>query len=115
MDKLEKERMQRASIRDPGRKDWSWLPKLMPTVVDMVKERRAQDGDEWVNLCWKNGVLQGQPGWFYAFEGGISIGVPSQDFLIDPLVLQLREKYSQSTIVFIKQKPPRATEGRHAA
>ena len=64
---------------DRGKKDWSWLPAQMPGVAALIRERRAQHGDEHVNLCWRRGVLQGKPGWFFAREGSLAVGAPWDD------------------------------------
>jgi hypothetical protein len=55
--------------------DFSWLPERMPGVARMVREKRAKHGDYWVNECWKRGVVCLEPGWFYAAEGPLAIGV----------------------------------------
>lgn len=61
-------------------KEWKqgfdWLPAQMPRVAALMKTRRAQDGDAHVNECWKRGVLRGEPGWFFAHEGALSVGTP---------------------------------------
>lgn len=64
---------------DKGKKDWSWLPKAMPGVARIVADRRREHGDEHVNLCWRRGVLLCEPGWFYAVEGPLALGVPWDD------------------------------------
>lgn len=47
----------------------------MPGVAKLVRERRLQLGDAHVDECFRRGVIQGEPGWFFAREGTISIGV----------------------------------------
>lgn len=65
---------------DSGQKrDWRWLPAHMPGVAKLMRERRAQLGDAWVSECWRRGVLQGEPGWFYAAEGALAVGTPWRD------------------------------------
>lgn len=63
--------------KDQKKPDWSWLPKEMPRVSAMVKERRVQFGDAHVNECWRRGVVNGEPGWFFAREGALAVGTPS--------------------------------------
>lgn len=58
----------------PNRYDW--LPAQMPGVARLVKEKRAQLGDAHVNECWRRGVLEGEPGWFFAREGALAVGTP---------------------------------------
>lgn len=54
---------------------WDWLPVFMPGVAKLMAEKRAELGDAWVNECWKRGVVEGEPGWFFASEGPIIVGV----------------------------------------
>lgn len=61
---------------DKGKSDWSWLPAQMPGVAKLMKDRRRQMGDAHVNECWKRGVVQGEPGWFFAWEGALAVGTP---------------------------------------
>ena len=60
---------------DP-KKRFDWLPVEMPGVAKLVKEKRAQLGEAFVNECWKRGVLQREPGWFFAREGALAEGTP---------------------------------------
>ena len=55
---------------------FDWLPIQMPGVAVLMKARRAKDGDAHFKECWKRGVVNREPGWFFASEGAISIGVP---------------------------------------
>ena len=55
---------------------WGWLPAFMPGVARLMAEKRAQWGSDWVNRCWERGVVNGEPGWFFAAEGSITVGVP---------------------------------------
>ena len=52
----------------------------MPNVARLMLDKRRQWGDAHVNLCWKRGVIEGQPGWFFAREGQVAIGTPWQAF-----------------------------------
>ena len=54
---------------------WKWLPSQMPGVAKLLAEKRVELGDAWVNECWRNGVLRLQPGWFFAAEGALMVGV----------------------------------------
>lgn len=58
----------------PPKQNWSWLPQHMPGVARLMKQRRAEVGDAWVNECWKHGVLELEPGWFWAGEGALMVG-----------------------------------------
>lgn len=55
---------------------FDWLPAQMPRVATLAKARRAVVGDAHFNECWRRGVVLCEPGWFFAREGGISIGTP---------------------------------------
>jgi hypothetical protein len=66
--------MDKRKEKDP-KTDFSWLPERMPGVARMVKEKRALYGSWWVNECWTRGVMCLEPGWFYAAEGPLAIGV----------------------------------------
>lgn len=60
-----------------AKNNWSWLPLVMPGVASMMKEKRALFGDAHVDECWRRGVVLGQPGWFFAREGAVSVGTPA--------------------------------------
>jgi len=65
---------------------WGWLPAQMPQVARLIAQKRAELGEGWVNTCWQRGVVQQQPGWFYAAEGALAVGTPWAD---DPVVADL--------------------------
>lgn len=56
-------------------KKFDWLPAAMPGVARLVAEKRAALGDAHVRRCWAKGMA-GEPGWFFAREGGIALGTP---------------------------------------
>lgn len=58
---------------------WAWLPELMPGVARQLAELKAKHGPEHVNECWRRGVVDRQPDWFFAREGAIAIGTPPTD------------------------------------
>lgn len=61
---------------DKAKTDWSWMPAHMPGVVRLVASKKTELGAAWVNECWKRGVLRGEAGWFYAWEGALAVGTP---------------------------------------
>lgn len=61
---------------DSSKNRWAWLPEFMPRVRALLAEKRKLLGDAHVNKCWELGVLKQEPGWFFAREGAIAIGVP---------------------------------------
>jgi hypothetical protein len=62
---------------EPGK--WAWLPLMMPRAAKLIAEKRKLFGDAHVNECWKRGVLLCEPGWFFAREAGLAVGVPWED------------------------------------
>jgi len=65
-----------------GKRDWSWVPKLMPQVARLMKAKRLEYGDAHVNECWARGIA-GEPGYFFAWEGPVSIGTPWDKAVMD--------------------------------
>jgi len=57
-------------------KRFAWVREAMPGVAKLIAEKRAQWGDEHVNECWRRGVVEKQPGWFFAREGAVALGTP---------------------------------------
>ena len=55
---------------------WSWLPSAMPGVSRLLAEKRQQLGEAHVAECWKRGVVEREPGWFFAREGALAVGTP---------------------------------------
>jgi hypothetical protein len=51
----------------------------MPGVQKLLAEKRKTLGAEHVAECWKRGVVQGDPGWFFAREGALAVGTPWAD------------------------------------
>ncbi len=58
---------------------WAWLPAVMPGVAGLMQQQRKQHGEAHVRECWRRGVVELQPGWFYAREGAVAVGVPFED------------------------------------
>lgn len=56
------------------RQSWGWLRDRMPAVARLIADRRREVGSDWVDECWRHGVLERQPGWFYASEGALAVG-----------------------------------------
>ncbi len=62
--------------REKKEKRFAWLPSEMPGVARLMVEKRARYGDAWVAQCWKRGVVDREPNWFFAREGVLAIGTP---------------------------------------
>lgn len=73
------------------KRDWTWLPRAMPGVAALMRDKRRELGHEHVNLCWRRGVIEGHSGWFYAREGTLAVGAP---FIDDELQL-MRQAQAQ--------------------
>lgn len=58
---------------------WEWLPAAMPGVARLIAEKRKALGNAHVNECWKRGVIEQKPDWFYAREGALAVGIPFTD------------------------------------
>lgn len=56
--------------------DWSWLPAAMPGVAALMRDRRREQGAPHVAACWRRGVVEREPGWFFAREGALAVGTP---------------------------------------
>jgi hypothetical protein len=82
--------------REEPRRSFDWLPAHMPGVAKLMATKRAQMGMEHINECWRRGVLGCEPGWFYAREGPLAVGVPWPEALAihDDLNLAWSAKHS---------------------
>lgn len=58
------------------RNRFAWVAAAMPLLPARIKALRQEHGDAHINLCWKRGVLEGQPGWFFARQGAVALGAP---------------------------------------
>ena len=96
-----------AAATEPVKRDWKWLPREMPGVARLLAERREQEGSAWVNECWKRGVLQLEPGWFFAIEGALMVGVLGDD----PEILTLARARLTPTQSFLMLRAKEAGSG----
>lgn len=96
-----------AAATESAKRDWKWLPREMPGVAKLLAERRAKDGPAWVNECWKRGVVQQEPGWFFAIEGPLMVGVLGDD----PTILALAKARLSPTQVFLMLKAKEVAHG----
>lgn len=74
----------------------------MPTVVAMLKAERARGGGDLINECWKRGVVEQEPGWFFAQEAGVSVGVPSTEFLQDPHQAAIAAMFPKRAVLMLR-------------
>lgn len=88
-----------------SRLDWSWMKAHMPRVVAALGEARRKGGGAVIDECWRKGVIQQQPGWFFARENGVSVGVPSVELLQDPTLAELQRLFPNSALLHLKGEP----------
>lgn len=65
---MEQDRQRKASV-------FGLVREAMPRVVELVAEERKRRGDAFVAECQRRGMA-GEPGFFYAWEGGVAVGTP---------------------------------------
>ena len=94
--------MDKTAATEQAKRDWKWLPREMPGVAKLIAERRQQDGSAWVNECWKRGVEQLEPGWFFAVEGALMVGVLGDDAKI--LALAMARLSPTQSFLMLKTK-----------
>lgn len=58
---------------------WSWLPAAMPGVTKLLADKRRELGEAHVAECWRRGVVERVPGWFFARDGALAVGTPWDD------------------------------------
>lgn len=61
---------------DRERLNWDWMQQHVPGVVAQLREWREAGEGAHLNECWRHGVVRLEPGWFFAREGAICLGVP---------------------------------------
>lgn len=78
----------------------------MPRVTSIVTEKRRLHGDAFVTECIRRGMA-GEPGWFFAREGGLAVGTP-WDGLAD-----MWADTSRAQQVLVSLRTPEAGDGSH--
>ena len=94
---------------DKSKTDWAWLPAAMPGVAKLMAEKRRELGNAHVTLCWRRGVLEQKPGWFFAREGALAVGAPFDD----PVVANFAAMQVTSTQAMVILRPVGAANGTH--
>jgi hypothetical protein len=89
--------------------NWSWLPEKMPGVAKRIAEFRERFGAEHMSECWQKGVVQLQPGWFFAREGALAVGTPWDH----PDVANFAAKQITSTQALVVIRDPEVNDGAH--
>jgi hypothetical protein len=89
-------------------KQFGLLVPLMPGLGALIQEKRETYGANWVAECWRRGVLMGEPGWFFARQGSVSVGTPPS---VDEGLLVLAFSEIYATQVFLYMLAPK--DGPH--
>lgn len=92
-----------------GKKNWDWVPEHMPGVAQLMAEKRKIMGNAHVNECWRQGVLNAQPGWFFAREGTVTVGAPWDA----PELVNFAAASVTSTQALLILRSPEVTDGAH--
>lgn len=88
---------------------WSWLPSAMPGVVRLIADRRTELGTDYVNECWRRGVVELEPGWFFAAEGPLMVGT----LWDDPEIVRFAQTRITRTQAMVIIRPPEVLDGAH--
>lgn len=88
---------------------WAWLPVVMPGVARLMAEKRRAFGDGHVNECWKRGVGNLEPGWFFAREGAVWVGTPPTEPDFAAFVAQ--QCTGSQCVLYLRQ--PEVADGAH--
>lgn len=91
------------------RKRFDWLPEEMPGVVKLVAEKRKLHGNAHVNECWRRGVLLLEPGWFFAREGPLTIGVLDPTWQMPELAKLPAAVAGQAMLIMANPEPANGT------
>lgn len=91
-------------------KTWGWLPAQMPGVAKLMAEKKAQLGSDWVAMCWRRGVVEQQPGWFFAREGALAVGTPWAD---DPVIAEYVAARLPTGAAMVVLRPKESVDGAH--
>jgi len=94
---------------------WAFMQEHMPGVVARIKEGRDKGEGAHIDLCWRRGVVSLEPGWFWAYEAGVSVGVPGPEMLGDAQVQELLKQFPGLSILMLRDKaaiPQEGTDGK---
>lgn len=95
--------------KNQEKRDWRWLPAQMPGVAALMAEKRRLLGREWVAECWRQSVVNMQPGWFFAREGPLTVGTPFDD----PDAVNFAAMHVTATQALVLIRPKEASSGTH--
>lgn len=81
--------------------NWKWMADHMPSVVALMREQRERGEGAVISECWRRGVLLQEPGFFYARENGVSVGVPSVELLRDATMGELLRQFPKAALLML--------------
>lgn len=87
---------------------WQWLAEAMPMLPRRMKELRAEHGADHVAECWRRGVVELEPGWFFARQGAVCVGAP---FVGDPALSDFASMHLQADQCLVVIRPKGAAHG----
>jgi hypothetical protein len=98
-----------------ARQSWAFMTERMPRTVARIKEARQRGEGPHVDLCWRRGVQGLEPGWFWAYEAGVSVGVPCLEWLQDPVLQQLLSERPGLSVFMLRDRAVEAgaADGAH--
>ncbi len=89
-----------------SKESWAFMREHMPGVVARIKADRSKGEGAHIDVCWRRGVVELQPGWFWAYEAGVHVGVPSPEMLADAGVQQLLRDFPHLCLLMLHAKEP---------
>jgi hypothetical protein len=89
-------------------RDYSWLPREMPGVAKLMRERRAKYGNRHVNECFRRSVEKAEPDWFFAREGPLAVGTP---FQTDQALVDFQSQAIKSGQAMVLLREPEVNRG----
>lgn len=79
----------------------SLIRQAMPKVVDLMASQRKLMGDAHVTECQRRGMA-GEPGWFYARQGVVTVGAPWADVRALEAELESTGGYADAALVMLR-------------
>lgn len=79
------------------------MSEHLPTVVARIREARQRGDGLHVDTCWRRGVVGLEPGWFWAYEAGVSVGVPDAAMLAEPNMQELLTSCPGTSLLLLRR------------
>lgn len=87
---------------------WQWLAEAMPLLPERMKELRKEHGPAHVSECWRRGVVQCEPGWFFARQGAVTVGAP---FVGDAVLSDFAAQHLRADQLLVVIRPKEVAHG----